>query len=372
LSLEPGRSLGHYQIVARLGAGGMGEVWRATDTRLSRDVAIKVLPKDVASDPDRLARFRREAQLLAALNHPSVAAIHGIEEAEGQPFLVLELVPGEDLSQRLKQGPIPLDEALPIARQIAEALEEAHERGIVHRDLKPANVKVTPDGKVKVLDFGLAKAWGGEPGAGSAPDLSASPTLAHTGTEAGVILGTAAYMSPEQARGKPVDRRSDIWAFGALVHEMLTAGSSSRARPSPTCSPPCSRASPTGALCPQQRRRRCECCFAVAWSATQSRGCATSARHASRCKRPAGPSRRHEQRRRRPCASWRCSRRLPQRSRSRQATRHAGQRPLRSRSWAARRSCDSSPSSLAWSRSPPSRPTATTSPTRPTSEARST
>ncbi|MFI5170495.1 MAG: serine/threonine-protein kinase, partial [Vicinamibacterales bacterium] len=222
MPLEPGRSLGHYQIVARLGAGGMGEVWRATDTRLSRDVAIKVLPKDVASDPDRLARFRREAQLLAALNHPSVAAIHGIEEAEGQPFLVLELVPGEDLSERLKQGPIPLDEALPIARQIAEALEEAHERGIVHRDLKPANVKVTPDGKVKVLDFGLAKAWGGEPGAGSAPDLSASPTLAHTGTAAGVILGTAAYMSPEQARGKPVDKRSDIWAFGALLHEMLT------------------------------------------------------------------------------------------------------------------------------------------------------
>jgi serine/threonine-protein kinase len=200
----------------------MGEVWRATDKRLSRDVAIKTLPADVAADPERLARFRREAQLLASLNHPNIAAIHGIEEAGAQPFLVLELVPGEDLAQRLKQGPVPVDEALAIARQVAEALEDAHEHGVVHRDLKPANVKVTPDGKVKVLDFGLAKAWGVDPASGSAPDLSESPTLAHTGTAAGVILGTAAYMSPEQARGKPVDKRSDVWSFGALLHEMLT------------------------------------------------------------------------------------------------------------------------------------------------------
>ena len=211
-----------YEITAPLGAGGMGEVFRARDTKLDREVAIKVLPAEVARDEERLARFRREAHLLAALNHPNIAAIHGLDEADGKPFLVLELVPGEDLAQRLKRGPIPLDEALPIARQIAEALEEAHEKGIVHRDLKPANVKVTPDGKVKVLDFGLAKAWSGDAGPGSSPDLSQSPTLAHTGTAAGLILGTAAYMSPEQARGKAVDRRADIWAFGVVLFEMLT------------------------------------------------------------------------------------------------------------------------------------------------------
>jgi serine/threonine-protein kinase len=156
----------------------------------------------VAQDPERLARFRREAQLLASLNHPNVAAIHGLEEANGHLFLVLELVEGEDLAERLKRGPIPVDEALAMAKQIAEALEEAHEKGIVHRDLKPANVKLTPDGKVKVLDFGLAKAWAGDPTSGSSADLSQSPTLAHTGTQAGLILGTAAYMSPEQARGR--------------------------------------------------------------------------------------------------------------------------------------------------------------------------
>jgi serine/threonine-protein kinase len=199
----------------------MGEVWRATDTKLQRDVAIKVLPAELAGDTARLARFQREAQLLAALNHPNIAAIHGLEEAGGQPFLVLELVPGEDLAQRLKRGPLAVDEAVEVARQVAEALEEAHEHGVVHRDLKPANVKVTPDGKVKVLDFGLAKAWAGEGLPGSAPDLSQSPTLAHTGTAAGVILGTAAYMSPEQARGKAVDKRADVWAFGALLHELL-------------------------------------------------------------------------------------------------------------------------------------------------------
>ena len=200
----------------------MGEVYRATDTKLGREVAIKVLPTEVARDPERLARFQREATLLAALNHPRIAAIHGLEEEAGDPFLVLELVEGEDLAERLKRGPIPIDEALDIARQIAEALEEAHDRGIVHRDLKPANVKVTPDGKVKVLDFGLAKAWEGDTAAGSSSDLSRSPTLAHSGTQAGIILGTAAYMSPEQARGKPVDRRADIWAFGVVLFEMLT------------------------------------------------------------------------------------------------------------------------------------------------------
>ena len=221
-SIGEGSRLGPYQILARLGAGGMGEVFRARDTKLNRDVAIKVLPRTFAQDEERVARFRREAQLLASLNHPNIAAIHGLEEANGALALALELAPGEDLSERLRRGAIPVDETIGIAKQIAEALEEAHGTGIVHRDLKPANIKVTPDGQVKVLDFGLAKAWSGDgPGVGSSGDLSQSPTLAHTGTAAGLILGTAAYMSPEQARGKPVDRRADIWAFGVLLYEML-------------------------------------------------------------------------------------------------------------------------------------------------------
>jgi serine/threonine-protein kinase len=199
----------------------MGEVYRATDTKLQRDVAIKVLPSEVAQDAERLARFQREAHLLAALNHPNVAAIHGLEEVGERPFLVLELVEGEELSERLKHGPIPLQEAFDIAGQIAEALEAAHEKGIVHRDLKPANVKLTPEGQVKVLDFGLAKAWAGD-ARESTPDLSQSPTLAHTGTQAGLILGTAAYMSPEQARGRKADKRADVWALGVVLLEMLT------------------------------------------------------------------------------------------------------------------------------------------------------
>ncbi len=220
--VQAGSRLGAYEITAKLGAGGMGEVYRATDTKLNRDVAIKVLPAEVAGDPDRLARFKREAQVLASLNHPSIAAIHGLEEADGKPFLVLELVEGEELAERLKRGAVPIDEAIAIAKQIAEALEEAHEHGIVHRDLKPANVKVTPGDKVKVLDFGLAKAYATESATGSYADVSNSPTLARTGTQAGVILGTAAYMSPEQARGKSVDKRADIWAFGVVLFEMLT------------------------------------------------------------------------------------------------------------------------------------------------------
>ena len=219
-----GQTLSHYRVTAALGAGGMGEVYRATDTTLGREVAIKVLPPEVLQDPERLGRFKREAHLLASLNHPNIAAIYGLEEADGKPFLALELVEGEDLKERLAKGPIPVDEALEIAEQIAEALEEAHNKGIVHRDLKPANVKLTPDGKVKVLDFGLAKAWSGEAPDGSTPSaaLSQSPTMANTGTIAGVILGTAAYMSPEQARGKPVDRRADVWSFGVLLWEMMT------------------------------------------------------------------------------------------------------------------------------------------------------
>jgi len=200
----------------------MGEVYRASDSRLSRDVAIKVLPKEVAEDPDRLARFKREAQVLAALNHPNVGAIYGLEEADGKPFLVLELVEGETLADRQQRGALPVADALEIARQISEGLGAAHERGIVHRDLKPANVKLTPDGQVKVLDFGLARAIETEGSSISGPSLSHSPTLAAPGTEAGLILGTAAYMSPEQARGRRVDKRADIWAFGVIVWEMLT------------------------------------------------------------------------------------------------------------------------------------------------------
>ncbi len=218
-----GTSLSHYRVTARIGAGGMGEVYRAEDTNLGREVAIKVLPSEVAQDPERLARFEREAHLLASLNHPHIAAIHGLEEAGGQRFLVLELIEGEDLAERLSRGAVPVDETLEIAGQVAEALEEAHAKGVVHRDLKPANVKLTPEGNVKVLDFGLAKAYAGdEPTLGRGSDVSQSPTLAHSGTQAGVILGTAAYMSPEQARGRALDQRTDIWAFGCLVTELLT------------------------------------------------------------------------------------------------------------------------------------------------------
>jgi eukaryotic-like serine/threonine-protein kinase len=220
MSLAPGVRLGPYEIVGPLGAGGMGEVYRARDTRLNRDVAIKILPALFANDVDRLARFTREAQLLASLNHPHIATIHGLEEAAGVRALVLELVDGPTLADRIAEGPIPLNEALRIARQIAEALEAAHAQGVIHRDLKPANVKLTSDGIVKVLDFGLAKAVASElaPGNPSIFPTITSPAM----TAGGVILGTAAYMSPEQARGKPVDRRTDVWAFGCVLFEMLT------------------------------------------------------------------------------------------------------------------------------------------------------
>jgi len=212
--------LGPYEIVALIGSGGMGEVYQAHDTKLARDVAIKVLPEAFAHDPQRLSRFQREAKLLASLNHPNIATIHGLEESHGTHYLVMELVPGETLSQRIKrEGALPVEEALGIAKQMAEALEAAHEKSIIHRDLKPANVKVTPEGKVKVLDFGLAKAFAGD---GAGDDPSNSPTLSQAATLQGVILGTAAYMSPEQARGKAVDKRTDIWAFGAVLYELLT------------------------------------------------------------------------------------------------------------------------------------------------------
>ena len=216
MSFSPGARVGAYQILDRLGQGGMGEVYRARDTKLNRDVALKVLPDLFARDPDRLARFTREAQVLASLNHPNIGAIYGIEG----DALVMELVDGQDLSAMIDRGPMPLADVLPIAKQIADALEAAHEQGIVHRDLKPANIKVKADGTVKVLDFGLAKALG--PEGGSAPDLMNSPTLTAHATQMGMIIGTAAYMAPEQARGKPVDRRADIWAFGVVLYEMLT------------------------------------------------------------------------------------------------------------------------------------------------------
>ncbi len=221
-----GKTLNHYEVLESLGEGGMGEVYRARDTRLARDVAIKVLPAHLADDLERLARMQREAQMLAALNHPNIATIYGLEDADGVTFLAMELAEGQTLEQRLSTGALGVDEALEIARQIAEALEAAHERGIVHRDLKPANIQVASEGgtagQVKVLDFGLAKAY--EPDGASSeqsPDLSASPTMA-SATRTGVIMGTAAYMSPEQARGKPLDKRADIWAFGVILYEMLT------------------------------------------------------------------------------------------------------------------------------------------------------
>jgi serine/threonine-protein kinase len=214
-----GHSIAHYRVTSLLGAGGMGEVYRATDSKLGRDVALKVLPAAFAQDAERMARFQREAQVLASLNHTNIASIYGIEESGGIRALVMELVEGPTLADRIAQGAITLDEALPIAKQVAEALEYAHERGIIHRDLKPANVKLRPDGAVKILDFGLAKALDESP---AQQDISASPTLTIGATKAGMILGTAAYMSPEQARGRPVDKRSDIWSFGCVLFEMLS------------------------------------------------------------------------------------------------------------------------------------------------------
>ena len=220
MPISTGTRLGSYELLAQIGAGGMGEVYQAHDTKLGRDVAIKVLPEAFAHDPEKLARFQREAKMLASLNHPNIATIYGLEQSNGTSYLVMELVSGETLAERVKrEGEVPIEEALAICKQIAEALEAAHEKGIIHRDLKPANVKVTPEGKVKVLDFGLAKAFAGDV-ADSNP--SQSPTLSAVATMQGVLLGTAAYMSPEQARSKSVDKRTDIWAFGCVLYEMLT------------------------------------------------------------------------------------------------------------------------------------------------------
>ena len=223
MPLEPGTTLGVYSVTAKIGEGGMGEVWQARDTKLDRDVALKVLPEAFTQDPDRLARFEREAKVLASLNHPNIGSIYGLEEQDGIRALVLELVEGPTLADRISKGPIPIDDALPIAKQIAEALEAAHEQGVIHRDLKLANIKVKDDGTVKVLDFGLAKAF--QP---DASDVSASmsPTISLTAaaTQMGMVIGTAAYMAPEQASGKTVDKRADVWAFGVVLYEMLTGG----------------------------------------------------------------------------------------------------------------------------------------------------
>ena len=221
MPLNIGSRLGHYDVTVLIGEGGMGQVYQATDTKLKRQVALKILPEAFSADPERLARFQREAEVLASLNHPNIAAIYGLEEADGVRALVLELVEGPTLADRIKRGPIPVDEALPIAKQIAEALEAAHEAGVIHRDLKPANIKVREDGTVKVLDFGLAKAF--QPDASDA-SASMSPTMSLTAaaTQMGMVIGTAAYMAPEQAKGKVVDKRADVWAFGAVLYEMLT------------------------------------------------------------------------------------------------------------------------------------------------------
>ncbi len=220
MPLSTGTRIGSYEVIAKLGEGGMGEVYRALDTRLKRQVAIKVLPSAVDADGARLARFQREAEVLAALNHPHIAAVYGLEELPTGKALVMELVEGETLADRIARAPVPIDEALAIAGQIAEALEAAHEQGIVHRDLKPANINVREDGTVKVLDFGLAKL--ADPGASREGDLNQSPTITSGAmTGIGIILGTAAYMSPEQARGRAVDKRTDVWAFGAVLFEML-------------------------------------------------------------------------------------------------------------------------------------------------------
>ena len=216
--MESGTKLGHYEILSLLGKGGMGEVWRARDTKLGREVAIKTLPEEFAKDADRLARFEREAKLLASLNHPNIAAIYGLEEDGDRSYLVLEMVEGETLAERLdRSGPFPVDEVLGIGRQVAQALESAHARGITHRDIKPANIKITPEGRIKVLDFGLAK----NVLSGQEIDLSQIETLT-VATEAGQILGTPAYMSPERARGETFDGRTDVWAFGCVLYELLS------------------------------------------------------------------------------------------------------------------------------------------------------
>ena len=280
MALSVGTKLGPYEVVARIGAGGMGEVYRARDTRLNRDVALKVLPEIFAKDPQRMGRFEREARLLASLNHPNIAAIYGLEESGPIRALVMELVEGPTLADRIAAGPMPLDEALPVARQIAEAVEYAHDNNVIHRDLKPANIKVKADGAVKVLDFGLAKALSDEP---SEAEMANSPTLSMAATMQGVILGTAAYMAPEQAKGKRVDRRADIWAFGVVLYEMLTGKMAFRRRYRSTDTLAAVIQSGAGLVAAAGRDTACRCgCFcAAACKKTSVNDCRRSETRAS-------------------------------------------------------------------------------------------
>ena len=275
LILTSGTRLGSYEILGAIGAVGMGEVYRARDTKLNRDVAIKVLPEVFALDADRLVRFTREAQTLAALNHPNIAGIHGIEESGRIRALVMELADGEDLSAIIARGPMPLTDVLPIAKQIAEALEAAHELGIVHRDLKPANIKVRADGTVKVLDFGLAKAI--DPASSSSANLANSPTLTAHATAMGIIIGTAAYMAPEQARGKSVDKRADVWAFGAVLYEMLVGRPAFAGDTITDIIAAVVTREPDWTAIPASTPRRSISCWRTVSRRTRNDGCATSA-----------------------------------------------------------------------------------------------
>lgn len=281
-ALKSGSKLGPYTILGHLGAGGMGEVYRAHDAKLERDVAIKVLPLVFVNDPERLARFQREARMLASLNHPNIASIHGLEDSGNVHALVMELVEGPTLADRIKAGPIPIDEALPVAKQMCDALEYAHEHGIVHRDLKPANIKVTADDSVKILDFGLAKALAGD--AGSA-DMANSPTISQLATEAGVLLGTVAYMSPEQAKAKPVDRRADIWAFGCVLYEMLTGQRAFHGETVTDTLAAVLKNDPDWTQLPGERRCGFAFCCSVVCGKTRSSDCKLLATPASRSKK---------------------------------------------------------------------------------------
>jgi eukaryotic-like serine/threonine-protein kinase len=329
-----GRTFGAYQVRDKLGEGGMGEVYRAYDTRLDREVALKILPDAVARDTDHLHRFEREARLLAALRHPNIATLYALEQLDGRHVLVMELVSGEDLRTRLRRGAIPLDEALPMATQIAAALEAAHERGIIHRDLKPANIKIDASGAVRVLDFGLAKALV-SPGEGAGDDATVSPTLTNPETQRGVILGTAAYMAPEQAKGRMVDRRADIWSFGVVLLEMLTGQRTFKGDDVSDTLAAVLRQQIDYGFCRARRRRRSGTSSGSASSATRATGCTTSPTRAS------------------------CSRSLRRAAVSRPRSRSSRRAGCRRRGLSSRpppRSSSAAPASTGCGRGPPSRP----------------